>query len=337
MLAVPKIPYFKHGDILTSNSINHIIKRIEYGANLLEKIEIGKTIRFAGSAVGYSYLGNDPLSKRIFLYKNGGYSDIKRNGYPTIPLSTRGISGKLVIGQNYDSDGKYWTYSDGVFFDRVLPTGYAFQMRPNGIYGNWVVGIYRPSIFINGYGFATNIQTNEMITIVHPDTNNTNQALAINGNSVLGFGDKTVFNQPNKSFRIFYIYNLKSNPNKRSSYKTVRKFFAYNTPPNPLYTGIGPNDMLSGAYYDGTNLDAFYSTGTTTFIEKTNRSFKGKVDSLYPGNISGNYLSLNAYSRGNIFQENLSIGYAYGINSGRAIPIVPSYATSSYLTGIDIG
>lgn len=334
MLVVPKIPHFKEGDILSSGSVNHIIKRIEYGAELLKKVE-ARTIRFNGSAVGYYYIGGQLNIRRPFLYRNGNFSNIERTGIPVNNLFVGGISGNLVVGQNPAYGQSYWTYKDGVFLDRYLPVGSVFQMIPNGIYGNWVVGLYRPSVFINGYGFATNIQTNEMITIVHPDTNNTNQAGAIFGNSVLGYGDNTT---PNNSFRIFYIYNLGSDPNKKASYRTIAKYSGDSALGSPIYLGIGQNGILCGGIYSNAeNYNAFYSTGTFNIISKANRTFIKKPDSLLAQGVSGNYLALNAFTYSGSLEPNTSISYAYNIATGLAIPVLPSYAIGSYLAGIDIG
>lgn len=326
MLVVPPIPKAKNGEAINFGKINHIIKRTEYAAGLLEEFKLQEKI--PGNIVGVSrdgFVFGSIINSNPFLFNGRSFSYFN---YPYGFAAPRTIRGNLVL-----IDNSLYNTANGKVIEILPPPALDFD-------GDIVVGAVQVGIG-NDRGYIYNRKSKETTIISHPEYDRTRFS-SIDKNTILGYASK-FFIAPNAINEISFLYTIGSDPSKKSSYKTLYQYIYLG--PNKYLPEIYPfrirNGFLVGFYRTGAT---FISGGVSELTAKAYYStIGGQIQLLNLGNdsdliqsfaygISKNFIAGTERD----YSVNRDIGFVYNIKTEKKFVIKDPNKSSTLVTDIDI-
>lgn len=268
MIAVPRIPEVRDGQILSTNLVNHIIRRTEYAAGLLAEYKMiaGDSIsleqQFDGTRVNaelveaakFNIVGTATVGgvNIGFLYNGSTFTDIiYPGGSGTVAYD---IDGSNVVGNTSVSGiSKGFLYNGSTFTDIIYP-GADFYTISVGISGSNISGEAAkrsPNGFTRGFLYNGSSFTD----IMYPGQSIT-QARKIDGSNIVG-----------TSNAIPFLYN-------GSTFTQITNPFGF----QPF--GIDGPNIVGFATSGGVNRGMLYNGSTFT-------------DIIYPGASSTNVFGVS--------------------------------------------
>lgn len=307
MIAVPRIPEVRDGQILNTNLVNHIIRRTEYAAGLLAEYKMiaGGSIsleqQFDGTRVnaelagakfnivGYATVGG---IDRGFLYNGSTFTDIIYPGGVSTQLYD--IDGSNIVGNTFAGGiSKGFLYNGSTFKDIIYP-GADFYTTSFGISGSNISGEAaknRPNAFTRGFLYNGASFTD----IMYPGQSIT-QARKIDGSNIVG-----------TSNAIPFLYN-------GSTFIQITNPYGF----QPF--GIDGSNIVGGATSGGVNRGMLYNGSNFT-------------DIIYPGASSTNATGVSGLNIvGSAFVGGTTKGFLY--NGSTFKDITYPGATSTQAFGI---
>lgn len=322
MLVVPPIPRVRPNEVLNFRKVNHIIKRIEYAANLFdiakEKIEteIETVFKIPGNIVGYGSTGiGQPIRAIYYDGTQTRYIDEKNVHGLQYAFA---IKGNRVLLTGLSGRFMFYNISSNTFSEKyVLP----FLSNVSDFEGDFVVGS-----FSSIYGFIYNIKTNTTDYIAYPELNvGQTQITSISGNKVLVRAFTPLFS-PSSPINIgfysrSYIYDIRKNKNLQSSYTLIKNSEIYS------YTGSRPDTSPSSTPI---SIQKIRGNSLVGALVRLNVSGISQFPDSFYGNLSGsvNFMGAGINSRATSISKNFVIGwrdiklnyttpFVYNINTGK--------------------